>query len=50
MTKKVRVGKVHRDKEDQTVIGLLLAKEKRLELYPVGGLDRDTEGLALIAV
>ena len=35
------------DKEEQTVIDLL-GQEKREDLFPVGRLDKDTEGLLLI--
>ncbi|HFI0639641.1 TPA: pseudouridine synthase [Streptococcus suis] len=36
------------DKEHQTVIDLIAPADKKEGLYPVGRLDRDTEGLVLI--
>src|SRR4051812_18081293 len=36
------------DTRDRTVIDLLDAKEKHFEPFPVGRLDKDTEGFSLI--
>lgn len=36
------------DRFDETVIDLLTAEEQRFEPFPVGRLDKDTEGLLLI--
>ncbi len=38
-----------RDKNHQTVIDLISPEDSREGLYPVGRLDRDTEGLVLIS-
>ena len=48
MNKPSGVVSARRDKEHQTVIDLIKPEDQREGLYPVGRLDRDTEGLVLI--
>lgn len=48
MNKPAGVVSARRDKEHQTVIDLIKPEDWREGLYPVGRLDRDTEGLVLI--
>ena len=48
MNKPAGVVSARKDKEHQTVIDLIKPKDQRDGLYPVGRLDRDTEGLVLI--
>ena len=48
MNKPAGVVSARKDKEHQTVIDLIKPEDKRDGLYPVGRLDRDTEGLVLI--
>ena len=48
MNKPAGVVSARRDKEHQTVIDLIKPEDQREGLYPVGRLDRDTEGLVLI--
>ena len=48
MNKPAGVVSARRDKEHQTVIDLIKPEDQRDGLYPVGRLDRDTEGLVLI--
>ena len=45
MNKPSGVVSARRDKEHQTVIDLIKPEDQREGLYPVGRLDRDTEGL-----
>ena len=48
MNKPSGVVSARKDKEHQTVIDLIRPEDQREGLYPVGRLDRDTEGLVLI--
>ena len=48
MNKPSGVVSARKDKEHQTVIDLIRSEDQREGLYPVGRLDRDTEGLVLI--
>ena len=48
MNKPAGVVSARKDKEHQTVIDLIKPEDQREGLYPVGRLDRDTEGLVLI--
>ena len=48
MNKPAGVVSARSDKEHQTVIDLIKPEDQREGLYPVGRLDRDTEGLVLI--
>lgn len=48
MNKPAGVVSARKDKEHQTVIDLIAVPDQRQGLYPVGRLDRDTEGLVLI--
>ena len=48
MNKPAGVVSARSDKEHQTVIDLIKTEDQREGLYPVGRLDRDTEGLVLI--
>lgn len=48
MNKSSGVVSARRDREHQTVIDLIKPEDQREGLYPVGRLDRDTEGLVLI--
>ena len=48
MNKPSGVVSARKDKEHQTVIDLIRPEDRREGLYPVGRLDRDTEGLVLI--
>ena len=48
MNKPAGVVSARKDKEHQTVIDLIKPEDQRDGLYPVGRLDRDTEGLVLI--
>ena len=48
MNKPSGVVSARKDKEHQTVIDLIKPEDQREGLYPVGRLDRDTEGLVLI--
>ena len=48
MNKSSGVVSARKDKEHQTVIDLIRPEDQREGLYPVGRLDRDTEGLVLI--
>lgn len=48
MNKPAGVVSARKDKEHQTVIDLIKTEDQREGLYPVGRLDRDTEGLVLI--
>lgn len=48
MNKPAGVVSARRDMEHQTVIDLIKPEDQREGLYPVGRLDRDTEGLVLI--
>ena len=48
MNKPSGVVSARKDKEHQTVIDLIKPEDQRDGLYPVGRLDRDTEGLVLI--
>ena len=44
MNKPAGVVSARKDKEHQTVIDLIKPEDQRDGLYPVGRLDRDTEG------
>ena len=48
MNKPAGVVSARSDKEHQTVIDLIKTEDQREGIYPVGRLDRDTEGLVLI--
>ena len=48
MNKPAGVVSARKDKKHQTVIDLIKPEDQRDGLYPVGRLDRDTEGLVLI--
>ena len=50
MNKPSGVVSARKDKEHQTVIDLIRPEDQREGLYPVGRLDRDTEGLVLIPI
>ena len=46
--KPVGVVTANRDQNHQTVLDLIAPKDRKEGLYPVGRLDRDTEGLVLL--
>lgn len=48
LNKPAGVVTARHDKKHQTVIDLIAPDDRREDLYPVGRLDRDTEGLVLI--
>ena len=48
MDKPAGVLSVTEDRKQQTVLDLLPPELKRLELFPVGRLDKDTEGLLIL--